>query len=340
MNSAEYKKISCAVIGLGGFGKHYVRLLSNNTRATLAAVASPSAPTKEMDLGDETKRSADKQNIFDDPSIDAVIIATPLRTHTELAVAALKAGKHVLLEKPLAMNYSEAEEIKKAVEKSGKVFMLGHQYLYNDDIAALKQGLDEGRIDAVRYVHAEQLYAGPIRPGVGCFREAATHEIALIDYLFSPGVPVSVEASGIDLAGIPLHAGGACEDFAAATIHYAKGLFAHIIVSQYSPIKSRRIIFGGDRGMAIFDDQKTDDKVTFSLRPFPQTEKLTHVRSLPVPDGDIFIPQTAKRREPIAQEVEHFLDCIETGATPRSDIAHAMRVEHVLTEVARVIKIA
>ena len=334
MNSAEHKKVSCAVIGLGGFGKHYVRLLSNNSRAILTAVVSPSAFTKEITLNLETKRFADAQSVFDDPSIDAVIIATPLNTHAELAVAALTAGKHVLLEKPLAVNITEAERIKKAIEESGGVFMLGHQYLYNDDIITLKQKFDEGRVGAIRYVHAEQLYPGPIRPDVGCFREAATHEIAVIDYLFSPGIPVSVQANGIDLAGETR------EDFAEATIRYANGLFVHIVISQYSPIKSRRMIFGGDSGMALFDEQRADDKVVFSLRPFPRTAKAVQTTSLPIPDGETVIQKMTDQREPLAQEVEHFLDCIETRATPRSDITHAMRVEQVLTEVARVMNIA
>jgi len=334
MNSAGQKKISCAVIGLGGFGKHYVRLLSDNPRATLAAVISPSALTREMSLGIETKRYTHAQGVFDDPAINAVVIATPLNTHAALATAAIKAGKHVLLEKPFAVNLKEAEQVKNMVTGSGTVFMLGHQYLYNDDVAALKHEIDRGRIGAVRYVHAEQLYAGPIRFDVGCFREAATHEIALIDHLFSPGVPVSVQAGSIDLSG------GMREDFAAVTINYANGLFAHIVVSQYSPIKSRRMIFGGDDGMALFDDQRTDDKVIFSLRPFPKSEKMTQTRSLPIPSGETFTPKIAVRKEPLAQEIEHFLNCIESGTTPRSDITHAMRVETVLAEVARVMNIA
>lgn len=322
------------MIGAGAFGRHYIRLLQHNKRALLFAVVSPSGEKTDLDLPRETKRFTDAKEVFGDPSVEAVIIATPLSTHAKIAVAALRAGKHVLLEKPLAINAKEAKEIKRAVEAGGKVFMLGHQYLYNDDIAALKLGLDAGQIGLVRYVHAEQLYTGPIRFDVGCFREAATHEVALIDYLFSPGAPVWVQASAIDLAG------GKREDFAATTIRYKSGLFAHIVTSQYSPVKSRRIIFGGDKGMATFNDSVATDKVIFSLRPFPMTEKVSQTKSLPIPEGEIFIPIIAERREPLAQEIEHFLDCIENGATPRSDIAHAMRVERLLDAVSRAMKIA
>lgn len=340
MGRTGQKKISCAVIGLGGFGKHYVRLLSSNPRVILSAVVSPSAQTRVLDLGNGTARYTNLKHALENPVIEAVVVATPLSTHANIVTAALKAGKHVLLEKPFAANITEAEQMKKAVRASGKIFMLGHQYLYNDDVAALKNELAGGRIGSMRYVHAEQLYAGPIRFDVGCFREAATHEIALIDHLFSPGVPVSVQASALDLSGLPTQSGGTREDFAAATIRYANGLFAHIVISSYSPIKSRRIIFGGDGGMAVFDDRAQKDKVVFSLRPFPKSEKRAQTKSLPIPEGKTIVPYIIGQREPLAREIKHFLDCIENGATPRSDIAHAMRVEQVLDAVAEAMNIA
>jgi predicted dehydrogenase len=330
---AGQKKISCAVIGAGGFGKHYIRLLRDNSRATLSAVVSPSGATDELDLSKETVCYPDAQNVFEDPSIDAVVIATPLSTHAHLTTEALRAGKHVLLEKPFALNLEEAERVEHIVKTSKKVFMLAHQYLYHDDVAILKKELDGGRIGDVRYVHAEQLYAGPIRFDVGCFREGATHEIALVDYLFSPGIPVAIEASATDLVG------GTREDFAAATIHYENGLLLHIVVSSYSPIKSRRMLFGGMAGMATFDDRALSDKVIFSLRPFPVSEKIEQTKSLAIPSGETFIPQVTTRREPLAREVEHFLDCVENDTTPLSDIAHAMRVERVLHMVSQAMKI-
>lgn len=328
MNRMEGSKISCALIGVGAFGKHYVRLLSSNPRTTLVAVASPSVHSRNLNVSESVARHTDTQSIFEDPSIEAVIIATPASTHAELAIRALKHGKHVLLEKPLAVNLDEAVQIESAVNDSEKVFMLGHQYLHNDHISALKNELDASRIGAVRYVHAEQLYLGPIRHDVGCFVEAATHEIALIDHLFTPGLPISVQASAIDLSGEMR------EDFAAATIRYETGLLVHIVISSYSPVRSRRMIFGAENGMALFDDRDQDHKVSLFLRPFPKKEKLGQQKSLPIPEGDVFIPQVIAR-EPLSLEIEHFLDCIQSRTTPRSDITHAMRVARVLNAVSR-----
>ncbi len=327
MYKMEGSKISCAVIGIGAFGKHYVRLLASNPRVSLIAITSPTVHSRELGIRETVKRYNNAQDVFEDPSIDAVVIATPASTHAELAIKALRSGKHVLLEKPLAINLDEAIQIENTVNDSQKVFMLGHQYLYNDHISALKNELDDGRIGAVRYVHAEQLYLGPIRHDIGCFTEAATHEIAIVDYLFTPGLPISVQASAIDLGG------GTREDFAAATIRYETGLLVHIVISSYSPVRSRRMIFGAENGMALFDDRALDHKVSLHLRPFPKGEKLGQQKSLTIPEGDIFIPQVTAR-EPLAQEIEHFLDCIQGEAIPRSDITHAMRVTRVLTMVS------
>ncbi len=329
------KKISCAVIGLGNFGKHYIRLLSANARANLVAVASPSVDSSTVNIGPGVKRYADAKKIFADTTIDAVIIATPASTHVGLATEAIASGKHVLLEKPLATNPGEAKRIESALHDGAKkVFMLGHQYLYNDYVAELKQELDAGRIGSVRYVHAEQLYPGPIRHDIGCFRESATHELAIIDYLFAPGEPVAAVASGIDLSG------GSREDFAAASITYASGLFAHIIVSSYSPVKSRRMILGGERGMAFFDGRAFEEKLSFFLQKFPAAEKLHQQKSLSLPKGDVLVIQPNNPHEPLAREIEHFLDCIENHSTPRSDIIHAMRVERALHLVSQAIKLA
>lgn len=325
----ESKKISCALIGTGKFGKHYVRLLQDNQRATLSALMSPSLHAGQFKLPADTAVYTDTKSVLADPNIDAVVIATPLSTHAEIAIAALRAGKHVLLEKPLAPSLDEAKKIESAVSTSGKVFMLAHQYLYNDDIAALKHELDAGLIGAVRYIHAEQLYCGPLRSDVGCFREAATHEIAIIDYMFAPGIPVSVQASAVDFSG------GLREDFASATMRYSNGLFVHIVVSAYAPVKSRRMLFGGNDGMALFDDRVPEHKVQFTLRPFPESAKLAQTKSLIIPEGVTRIPNIAERKEPLLREINHFFDCIETGMTPRSDIAHAMRVEHVLDLATR-----
>jgi predicted dehydrogenase len=326
MNS-EGRKITCAVIGVGAFGKHYVRLLGAHPRASLLAVASPSVYSRGLDVHEGVQLYTDTESIFQDPSIEAVVIATPASTHAELAIRAIKSGKHVLLEKPLATSMDEAIHIEHAVKDSKKIFMLGHQYLYNDYVAALKKELDEGRIGQVRYVHAEQLYAGPIRHDIGCFREAATHEIALIDHLLSPGKPISVIASGLDLSG------GTREDFAAATVTYESGLFAHIVISSFSPIKSRRMILGADNGMALFDGRPKEDKVSFFLRPYPAAQKINQQKSLTIPNGEIITPEL-NAKEPLYAEIEHFLDCIETGSTPRSDISHAMRVASVLAAVS------
>ncbi len=145
------------IIGVGKFGKNYLRLLQGIKGAKLVAVA---AVTKEsLDasgslVSSGVKKTTNAEEIFSDPKIDAVIIATPTETHFSLAFAALKNGKHVLVEKPMTATLKEAEELARAAEKSGKILMVGHQYLYNGHIRFLKQKLDDGFFGAIRYIYA------------------------------------------------------------------------------------------------------------------------------------------------------------------------------------------
>lgn len=331
MNSGR-RPLSCAVIGTGGFGRHYIRLISAHSNATLTAVASPSAVERDLNIDPSVRREHDAEKLLQDPAIEAVVIATPASTHEALAVRALLNGKHVLLEKPLATSFESGKRIIDAATESGKIFMLGHQYLYNDHIAALGRELRSGSMGTIRYVFAEQLYASKIRHDVGCFREAATHEIALIDHLLSPGKPASITASGLDLSG------GRREDFATATIRYENGLFAHLVVSQFSPIKSRRTIFGGDKGMALFDDH-AEHKVTLSFRPYPTAEKMSQHASFVIPAGEDRAVTIPDAREPLEREIDHFFECIANGVEPRSGVTHAMRVETVIDAVYRKMEI-
>ncbi len=177
--------LAFGVIGAGYFGRHYIRLLQDIPGVALRAVADRSLETIGENipvLPARVSRFADARELLSDPEIDCVVIATPASTHATLAIAALEHGKHVLVEKPMAMNMVEAEQMRDVVGKSNRIFMVGHQYLYHDYIRHLKEKLDEGILDTVKYVFAEHLYFGPIRSDSGCFWETAVHEISLLDH--------------------------------------------------------------------------------------------------------------------------------------------------------------
>ncbi len=327
--------LAFGVIGAGYFGRHYIRLLREMPGATLRAVADRSGYGAEKNavvLPASVSRLTDAQDIFSDPQIDCMVIATPASTHASLAVAALGAGKHVLVEKPMAMNSEEAGLMRDAAQKSGRTLMVGHQYIYNDAIRHLKKKLDEGLLGNIKYIFAEHFSFGPIRSDIGCFAEMAVHELSLLDYLFSPGEIRHVAGKSVDFLA------SGREDFASVEIFFASGLTAAIAVSWFAPEKIRRMTIAGDKGMAIFDDRR-EDKLRFFLHPYPvaQPDKDAASRFMEFAQGEI-ITSAIDAAEPLRNQLEHFIACVRTGAEPVSGIAQGMRVMRMLDRIVEEIR--
>jgi len=322
------------VIGAGYFGKHYIRLLQDMPGAALRAVADRSGGMIRENasaLPASVSRLADAEEVFSDSQIDCVVIATPASTHASLAVAALAAGKHVLVEKPMAMSVAEAEDMRRAAAQSGRTFMAGHQYLYNDYIRHLKKKLDEGALGNITYIFAEHFSFGPIRPDIGCFTEMAVHELSLLDYLFSPG-----EIRRVAGRSVGFLASGR-EDFASAGVSFANGLTAAIVVSWFAPEKIRRMTIAGDRGMAVFDDRR-EEKLKFFLHPYtaPSPDADAASRFIEYREGEIITP-AIDAAEPLRNQLEHFISCVRTGAEPVSGIRHGIRVTRMMDAITHAI---
>ncbi|MDD5110177.1 MAG: Gfo/Idh/MocA family oxidoreductase [Patescibacteria group bacterium] len=295
-----------AVIGVGHFGKNYVRLLKELPGATLSATA---------------QSAAEAQAVLQRPDIDAVVIATPPTTHAALAAAALESGKHVLVEKPMVLRMADARMLQKKVGSSRRVLMVGHQYCYNDYIKHLKEEMHRGTLGKVRYVYAEHLYFGPVRSDVGAFWDTATHELAIIDYLFGPCEITDARGSACAIRG------GSDDDFAACTVNFSNGMLATIVASRFAPQKVRRMFFGGTDGLAIFDDLEPTEKLKFTDFAYPMPSATPAASSL------FFTPSSARvvtphitAGEPLRHQVEHFIACVRTGASPTTGIEHGLRV--------------
>ncbi|MEK7583042.1 MAG: Gfo/Idh/MocA family oxidoreductase [Patescibacteria group bacterium] len=227
--------IRIGLIGNGRFGKHYERLLGNMAGVELAGIATRHTPRSPEDL-------------LSDSNIDAVIIATPASTHAELICKALRANKHVLVEKPICMSVAETESIRPLL--GNRIFMVGYQYLFNDGVRFLPT---EGTIAYL----GEHLSDGPIRDDIGVFMDAGVHDLAIIEHLFHPGDIVSVTGKN-------------SPDIAAVTIVFESGLTAHLAVSRVFPEKIRRITLLGSRGGAVYDD------VTAPKQSEPLRNELEH----------------------------------------------------------------
>lgn len=319
-------RLRFGLIGLGHFGAHYVRLLGLRPDAQLVAVGSLRSNLKKTSLPPDVA-IVDPSRVILDPTVDCVIIATPASTHAAYIAAAMDAGKHVLVEKPMVMNQTEATRVQALVQKHPEqTFMVAFQYVYNDYIRTLRQYCTSGRLGTITYVFAENLYFGPIRNDIGSFGDAGVHELSIIDYLFQPGKIRDANHHHFGVTAPLAH------DFVAATITFERGLKAHIVTSWFFPTKTRRMIIVGDRAIAMFDDQEPETKLKIYERPypgaFPETSSnfMKQLASLP-PE----IPNVSAH-EPLQNELAHFIQCVRENKQPDTGIDFGMRlVEYVET---------
>lgn len=310
------------LIGLGHFGNHYLRLLQEIPGVALVAVASRSAESFVVyrdRLPPSIERTTNTGSLFSRPDIDCVVIVTPPSTHASLVVQALAVGKHVLVEKPMVISVQEAEQIKNVLAQSNRTVMVGFPLVYNHYIQALKNRIAE--LGRILYVLGEHCYYGPIRSDVGCFMDASIHELSVLEYLFAPGAVTAV-------TGTSRHFGASSyEDFSAATVTFSNGLTAHFVTSWYAPEKVRRLTVVGETGMAVFDDIAAEHKLRLYHRRYPQKFAGAPGASYFPPDASA-VPEVIERNtgEPLRYELEHFIECVRTGAAPLTDFDFGYRV--------------
>lgn len=311
--------ISFGLIGVGHFGKNYLRILQEIEGAKLVGVAA--STKKSLDAIDSlvssgVKKTTSAEEIFRYSEIGAVIIATLTPTHFLLASAALKAGKHVHVEKPMTATLVEAEELARIVEDTGKIFSVGHQYLYNDHISFLKQKIDEGFLGTIRYIHAEHFYTKPLFGNVGCFWETATHELAIFDYLFGP---FSIEKK---LARFEDFFNAGRDDFANVSFLLSGKIQVTIITSWVAPEKVRKFTIVGEKGAAIFDE----------VRDIKNPLRLYKIEDEDFEYKDIQV-DVSNAGEPLRNELGHFIECIRENREPLTGYRHGLRVTKYLDEL-------
>lgn len=317
------------LIGLGRFGAHYARLLQEMEGVSFYAVAARDEKSfASAGVPPTIKRFSDGLALIHDPLVDCVIIATPATTHAELARAALQAGKHVLVEKPMTATLAEATLIAGLAASTDRTFMVGHQYLYNDYIRELKRQFSVGVFGKIAYVFAEHFYPGPIRNDIGCFWETATHELAIVDFLFSRPRLLNAQVKMIDIAE------RGYDDFTQASLLFENDLSVSIATSWFAPQKVRRMMIAGEKGMAVFDDAEPDHKLKLVLRPYPSDigKPEFSPEFFSISEDEMVMPNVTPR-EPLRNQLEHFIACIASRALPLTDITHGMWVTELLSAV-------
>ena len=319
------------LIGLGYWGPNYARILNELSDATLAWACDIDPTALELVRGrfPTVRLTTQPAEVFEDPSVDAVVIATPTTLHAELTLAALSAGKHVLCEKPLAMSVSECDELIEASKAAGRVLMVGHTFIFNPAVRRMRELIAAGELGTVLYCHASRTGLGPIRADVNALWDLAPHDISIVLDLLETE-PVQVAAHG------EAYLRPETEDVVFVTLRFEGSALANLHVSWLDPYKIRKVTVIGDRRMVVFDDVATDEKLRLFDKGASYDSAAAEARGTEygeykaiVRDGDIVIPNL-RSTEPLKEEVSHFLECCRSGSKPETDADSGKRVVAVL----------
>lgn len=309
-------KVRVACIGVGYWGRNIARNLSQ-LGALHCVVDADEARRDEIATANGTPGSS-LEAALADPAIDAVAIATPARDHARIAIAAIESGKHVFVEKPLALTVASAEEVIRTAGRHSRIVMVGHILHYHPGYVGLKELVKTGRLGRLQYLYSNRLNLGKFRREEDILWSFAPHDIsAILDLVGSE--PESVDATGANF----LHTRIA--DTTTTHLRFISGQQAHIFVSWLHPFKEQKLVVVGDRSMAVFDDgQPWESK----LRLFPH--RIEWQGDTPVPERVDSVAIEIEQSEPLRNELAHFLECVETGRAPRTDGYEGLRVLRVL----------
>ena len=312
------------LIGFGYWGPNLARNFHALPDADLSAIcdANPDRLAKARNL----YRATTFFSSYDDllaSDVEAIAIATPARTHYALARAALEAGKHIFVEKPLAMTVAEATELVETADRSGLVLMVGHVFEYVPAVRHIKTLLDEGAIGETYYLYSTRVNLGRIQTDINALWSIAPHDISIALYLFGQ-MPESVSARGAR------YLNGTVEDVIFLTLTFPGGVLAHVHASWLDPSKVRRMTIVGSEKMIIYDDLAAEGKVkVYDKGAVRATDPQYGEYQYRLHSGDIAIPKLPLA-EPLRIECEDFISAIQTGSEPVADGRDGLRVVQVL----------
>ena len=320
--------VSVGIVGLGYWGPNLAR--------NFAAI--PGCEVRYLCDADEAARdrvartlpaaraTADLDELLADPDLDAVVLATPVPTHAELAVRALEAGKHCFVEKPLAVTSADAERAVAAAHHAGRLLMVGHLLEYHPGVRRLKELTASGELgEEIYYIYGNRLNLGKLRADENALWSLGAHDVSVVLYL-ADEEPIEVEAHGES------YVRPGVEDVVFCFMRFPSGLTAHLHLSWLDPHKERRFTVVGSQKMATFDDMELERKLTVYDKGFDEDSR-TYGEYI-TRSGDVFSPRIPNV-EPLRVECEHFIDAIRSGQPPRSDGASGLRVVRVLEQLQR-----
>jgi len=313
------EQIKLGIIGIGRWGKNYLRTCTQINNLNVAYICATKEQTckkalEEINLSPLPKTTTNYKEILNDPEIKAVIIATPAATHYELAKESLKAGKHVLVEKPVAFHTKEVEDLIKISEETNKIFMAGHLHLFNPGILKLKQNIKEGIFGKIRYIYSASLGPGPVRPNMSALWDYFPHDLTIILYLLE-NLPTKIIANGASYLNPEI------ENVVSMDLYFPNKVFTSSIASWIHPVKKRDVIVVGEKMSAVFDDYAKTDKLRYYNAQAKEHKT-----------------QIIDDAKPLTEQIKHFLDCIKENKTPLTGPAQALHVTKVLEAAEKSLK--
>src|SRR6266498_3410065 len=323
--------IKVGVIGYGYWGPNLVRNFMEAPGSTVVSVC---------DLRKERlallqaryptiKTTSSSCELLADPAIDAIVIATPVSSHYELGMAALKADKHVLIEKPLAANSEQALELIEEAMNRKRVLMVDHTFVYTSAVRKIRELITTNALGDIYYYDAVRVNLGLFQHDVNVIWDLAIHDLSIMDYVL-PSKATAVSATGIS------HIPGQPENVAYITLFFANRQIAHVHVNWLTPVKVRHTLIGGSEKMILYDDLEPSEKVkiydkgiTVSQSPEAVYEMLVSYRS-----GDMWAPRL-DTIEALQREAQHFIACVEKKEQPETDGRAGLRLVRIVEAAER-----
>jgi predicted dehydrogenase len=320
--------VRVGVVGLGYWGPNLARNFDRLPDAELRWIcdASEDARSRVRAQFPDARETGELDAMLADSDLDAVVVATHVPSHAEVALRALDAGKHCFVEKPLALSEAEAKRVVAAADERGLTLMVGHLLEYHPGVEQLREIADSGELGNIHYIYSNRLNLGVLRRDENALWSLGAHDISVILRLARGEEPVEAYAIGES------YMRDTVEDVVFCYLRFQSGLAAHLHLSWLDPHKERRVTVVGSRRMATFDDMEIERKLTVYDKGFDQD--FASYGEYIARSGDIWNPRVPNE-EPLRIECRHFVECVRTGARPRSDGQSGLRVVRVLEALQR-----
>jgi predicted dehydrogenase len=323
--------VGIGVVGYGYWGPNLVRNFANTEGAQVIAIcdmdATKLAASKRLFPG--VVLTKEFNDLLRDSRIDAIVIATPVHTHYELALAALRAGKHVLVEKPLAQTSEQVRRLIDEADRRKLTLMVDHTFIFTPAVQKIRELIRDGALGEIYYYNGIRASLGLFQSDVNVIWDLAVHDISIIQHILNEE-PVAVSATGAS------HVAGAPENMAHIALFFESSCIAHVSVNWLSPVKVRQTFIGGNRKMIVYDDVEATEKVKVYDKGVTingSTESAHQIR-IGYRAGDMWAPHLSTK-EALQTEAEHFVACVCSGALPVSDGMAGLKVVEILEAASR-----